>query len=66
MTLTTSITLQADQIIRDIYSDLQNKGAVSSFIERSTRTSDFDLPDKLVMRAKEEKDVVYYHVFRKG
>lgn len=66
MTLTNSITVQADQIIRDIYSDLQNKGAVNTFIERSTRTSDFDLPDKLVMRTKEEKDVVYYHVFRKG
>lgn len=64
MTLSPTIQSHADNTIREAYPDRTNKGAVQDYIEAGVHTADFQLPDYLTLRAKEEKDYVYYTVFR--
>lgn len=51
-------------IIADTYTGLSNKGLVSEHIPPGLHTTDFDLPNNLTVRVKEEKQSVYYTIFR--
>lgn len=64
MNLNQNHTLAIKQIVREVFSDLTDMGAITDYINPSAHTMDFELPDGLKMRAKEEKNIVYYHVFR--
>lgn len=57
-------TLAINQIIWEIYSDLNDLGAVETFIHPNIHTADFELSEGLKMRVQESKNGVYYHVFR--
>lgn len=59
-----SIRSAADDIVHDTFHPLINKGLVDSYIQAGSSTSDFLLPDNLVMRVKQERNYVFYHVFR--
>lgn len=51
-------------IIADTYNGLNNKGLVSDHIPAGLHTTDFELPNSLTVRIKEEKQSVYYTIFR--
>lgn len=52
------------QIINEEYSDFKDLGQIKEFIPKSCRTSDFELSEGYVMRVQEEKQGIYYNVFR--
>lgn len=64
MNLSTNHTLAIKQIVREVYSDLTDLGAINDFIHPNTHTADFELPDGLKLRCMEDKKGVFYHVFR--
>lgn len=72
MTVSSQTLDQANSLIAEIYDGLRNLGPVQSYIQPSPHTADFDLFDgteqsgepTLRMRAIEEKDSVYFHIFR--
>lgn len=64
MNLNQNHTLAIKQIVREVYNDLNDLGAVSDYINPNTHTADFELSEGFKMRCKEERGAVYYHVFR--
>ena len=53
-----------NRIIQDIYDGAANLGFVSDHIPAGLHTADFDLPNDQKVRIKEEKNGVYYSIFR--
>lgn len=64
MNLSQNHTLAIKQIVREVYNDLKDMGAITDYISPNVHTMDFELPDGFKMRCKEERGAVYYNIFR--
>lgn len=64
MKLPNNHTIAISQIIREVYNDLTDLGAVSDFIHPNVHTADFELPEGFKMRVCETKNGVFYNIFR--
>lgn len=51
-------------IINDVYAGMQNAGFVDHFIPTGLHTTDYKLPNGNVVRIREERNKVYYNIFR--
>ena len=51
-------------IINDVYSGVQNAGFVDHHIPQGLHTADYELDNGNVVRIREERNRVYYNIFR--
>lgn len=64
MNLNQNHTIAIKQIVREVYNDLPDLGAVLDYIQPNTHTADFELSEGLKMRCMETRNGVYYNIFR--
>lgn len=62
--MTPQLQQAANDLIKEVFDGLQNLGIVDAFIPAGNHTADFDLPEHHKLRVKEEKQSVYYCIYR--